>query len=52
MAIVVGHSLGGSFMLKFLVEEEPRNRIAGIFLIAAPYWVARAGVTRDTSALP
>lgn len=38
VAIVVGHSLGGSFLLKLLVEEEPRNKIAGIFLIAAAYW--------------
>ena len=38
IAIVVGHSLGGSFLLKFLVEEKPPNRIAGIFLIATPYW--------------
>lgn len=32
------HSLGGSFLLKFLAEGKPRNRIAGIFVIAAPYW--------------
>ena len=37
-AIVIAHSLGGSFLLKFLVEEKPRNKIAGIFLIATPYW--------------
>ena len=38
VAIVIGHSLGGSFLLKFLVEERPPNKIAGIFLIATPYW--------------
>lgn len=38
VAIVMGHSLGGSFLLKFLVEEKPRKKIAGIFLIATPYW--------------
>jgi len=38
MASVIGHSLGGSFLLKYLVEEQPRNQIAGIFLIATPYW--------------
>lgn len=37
-AIVVGHSLGGSFLLKSLVEEKPPTRITGIFLIATPYW--------------
>ena len=38
VAILIGHSLGGSFLLKFLVEEKPQNKIAGIFLMAAPYW--------------
>jgi uncharacterized protein len=38
IALAVGHSLGASFLLKFLVEEKPATRIAGIFLIAAPYW--------------
>ncbi len=38
VATVIGHSLGGSFLLKFLVEEKTAVRIAGVFLIAAPYW--------------
>jgi predicted alpha/beta hydrolase family esterase len=37
-SILTGHSLGGSFLLKYLVEEPPRREIAGIFLIATPYW--------------
>ena len=37
-AIVVAHSLGGSFLLKFLVDEKPSTKFAGIFLIATPYW--------------
>jgi len=36
--ILVGHSLGSSFMLKYLAEEKIEKRIAGIFLMAAPYW--------------
>ena len=36
--ILVGHSLGGSVLLKYLSEENIKISIAGIFLIAAPYW--------------
>jgi uncharacterized protein len=36
--IVVGHSLGASFLLKFLSEEKKAKPIAGLFLIAPPYW--------------
>ncbi|MCQ6563767.1 RBBP9/YdeN family alpha/beta hydrolase [Paenibacillus mendelii] len=38
--IVVGHSLGASFLLKYLSEEEFTTPIAGVFLIASPYWGA------------
>jgi len=36
--ILIGHSLGGSTLLKYLSEEKPRISIAGLFLIATPYW--------------
>lgn len=36
--ILVGHSLGGSVLLKYLSEEAPDKSISGLFLIAAPYW--------------
>ena len=36
--ILVGHSVGSSMLLKYLSEENVENFIAGIFLIAAPYW--------------
>lgn len=36
--ILVGHSVGGSILLKHLSEEPVKNPIAGIFLIAPPYW--------------
>lgn len=36
-AIVVGHSLGGLFVLKFLAEEAPPVSLRAIFLLAAPY---------------
>jgi uncharacterized protein len=36
--IVVGHSLGASFLLKYLSEENIEGTVAGIFLITTPYW--------------
>ncbi|WP_233269406.1 alpha/beta hydrolase [Alteribacillus sp. YIM 98480] len=36
--ILIGHSLGGSVLLKYLSEETCTPRIAGLFIIAAPYW--------------
>lgn len=37
-AILLGHSLGASFLLKYLSDEKIQKAIAGIFLIATPYW--------------
>ena len=37
-AVLVGHSVGGSFLLKYLSEEEVEKPIAGLFLLAAPSW--------------
>jgi predicted alpha/beta hydrolase family esterase len=36
--ILIGHSLGGSFLLKYLTEEKIEKPVAGIFLMATPYW--------------
>lgn len=36
--IVIGHSLGGSVLIKYLSEEAYNPSIIGLFLIAAPYW--------------
>src|ERR1041384_2403617 len=36
--ILVAHSVGSSILLKYLAEENIENLIAGVFLIAAPYW--------------
>jgi predicted alpha/beta hydrolase family esterase len=36
--IVVGHSLGGSVILKHLAESDPEEGIAGLVLVATPYW--------------
>ena len=37
-AILVGHSLGASVLLKYLSEEEVEKHVVGLFLVATPYW--------------
>ena len=36
-AVLVGHSLGATFLVHALAESAPPRRIAGIFLVAAPF---------------
>ena len=36
--ILVGHSLGASILLKYVSEETLVQPVAGIFLVASPYW--------------
>jgi predicted alpha/beta hydrolase family esterase len=36
--ILVGHSLGASMLLAYLSENKIGKKIAGIFLIATPFW--------------
>ena len=36
--LLVGHSVGGAMLLKYLSEEDVRAPIAGLFLLAAPSW--------------
>jgi predicted alpha/beta hydrolase family esterase len=36
-AIVVGHSIGGTILIKALADEPPVRAIRGIFLVAAPF---------------
>lgn len=35
---LIGHSLGGSVLLKYLAEKNMDCLISGLFMIAAPYW--------------
>ena len=35
---LVGHSFGASVVLKYLSEASPRPSLAGVFLIATPFW--------------
>jgi predicted alpha/beta hydrolase family esterase len=36
--ILVGHSLGGSMLLKYLSEERPQITILALFLVSTPLW--------------
>ena len=36
--ILIGHSLGGSVLLKCLSQGAHHERLAGLFLVAVPYW--------------
>jgi predicted alpha/beta hydrolase family esterase len=53
-AILVGHSLGGAFLINTLAEYSSRLELGGIFLIAAPFigeggWPSDDIETRDLS---
>jgi len=37
-AVLVGHSNGASILLKYLSETTIEKRIAGLFIVAAPFW--------------
>lgn len=37
-ALLIGHSSGGSMLLKYLAEGTYQRPIAGLFLVAVPYW--------------
>ncbi|HLZ62360.1 MAG TPA: alpha/beta fold hydrolase [Ktedonosporobacter sp.] len=37
-SLLIGHSLGGSMLLKYLAEGIYQKPIAGLFLVAVPYW--------------
>ena len=36
--ILIGHSLGASMLLKYLSEREVATKVAGVFLLATPFW--------------
>lgn len=36
--VLVGHSVGASVLAKWLSEREDDNAIAGVFLVACPFW--------------
>jgi predicted alpha/beta hydrolase family esterase len=36
-AILMGHSLGGTILINAIAEAPPHRKLAGVFLIAAPF---------------
>jgi predicted alpha/beta hydrolase family esterase len=36
-AILIGHSVGGTILINALAEAPPKRKLAGVFLIAAPF---------------
>jgi predicted alpha/beta hydrolase family esterase len=36
--VLVGHSFGASVLLKYLAENVQRPALAGLFLVATPFW--------------
>jgi len=49
---LVGHSIGGSVLLKYLCERPPPPRLAGLYVVAAPYWGADPSWRWEEMALP
>ncbi|GAB3331184.1 alpha/beta fold hydrolase [Larkinella ripae] len=45
--ILVGHSLGGSVLVKYLSEEPLKKPVLGVCIIAAPYWGESGWKSRD-----
>lgn len=37
-AILVGHSIGASVLIKWLTDRKSPRSLAGVFLISAPFW--------------
>jgi uncharacterized protein len=49
--ILIGHSLGGSVLLKYLSETTHPPDAAALFLVASPYWSEETGWESDDFAL-
>jgi predicted alpha/beta hydrolase family esterase len=50
--VLVGHSVGACALLNYLAKEQINKPIAGLFLLAAPYWGADEYWTWDEMTLP
>ena len=44
--ILIGHSLGGTILINALAEAPPERKLAGVFLVAAPF-VGAGGWSSD-----
>ncbi len=51
-ATIVGHSVGGAVLLRHLSEAKIDKPVAGIFIIAAPYWGAEDWLADLPAGLP
>lgn len=51
-AILVGHSIGASVLIRTLIDAGPKRSIAGVFLIAGPFWHDHEFWRWDEVALP
>jgi uncharacterized protein len=49
---LVGHSVGGSVLVKYVSETSPTRPLAGLFVVAAPYWGEKEGWQWDDLNLP
>ena len=50
--ILVGHSVGGSVLVKYLSEQQLNKPISSLFLLATPYWGADEFWKWDEARLP
>jgi uncharacterized protein len=50
--ILVGHSFGASVLLKYFAENRVNHPIAGIFLIATPFWGGDKGWQYEGFTIP
>jgi predicted alpha/beta hydrolase family esterase len=50
--ILVGHSIGASVLIRILADRDQRQSIAGVFLIAGPFWHDHEFWRWDEVALP
>ena len=51
--ILVGHSLGATFLVKYLLEEKIKQKISGLYLVSAPFNTVKGfEVPADYSTLP
>ena len=48
---LIGHSFGGSVLLKYLAEPSVQRRIEGLFLVSVPWW-GPEGWTYEEFAVP
>jgi predicted alpha/beta hydrolase family esterase len=50
--VMVGHSVGGSVLLRYLCEKAVEASVTGVFVIAAPFWGADDFWDWDEARLP